>query len=720
VLLVLGLLSITLALAYAMMRTEATVQQVQRNGNHSGMARQAAMTGISVAMRKMGAADWAGVDTDVLGDLGGGMSYRVTYATGDEALTPDSPDYAEYPYRVTLTSTGMANDPADPAIQATHTVQAVVQLVRRKLVDEPSSWTSVTPYTVYQWGTGRGREGDIEFPARFEGPVFFQNAINYMLDYPNDGDDKAFHGSIDEVAILATALSGDEIEDLDEGKRSLASLMTNPAKQAISWWRLDEPAGATVAIDELGNYNGRYDGGKPGATPEPTHGGSASANFDGFDDQIDLGPVDVGGSQMTILAWFKVDSFRHSDGRILSKSTSADADDHFWMLSTINSSGHKRLRFRLKTNSEGTSTLIATSKDISAGDWVFAAAVYDGTKMRLYQDGELVGSRSKRGAMSTDPTVLAAIGNNPPASPRAKLLRDLNAMRVAGQGDFRPFSGPINAPLALTSKRNRNLLMEETDLPLHNVAQGSGTAPVAHPGDIESYQLYPGGKTYFPRALSRSIANATYEPDPKTNPLGIFKYRTEVRLRDKVTIRGTLLTYDSGVRGDVEIRGQGVKIEPVDLPRLYGDTTTYQLPSIIARDDLRVFDESSSSISGLALCWDDFEIEQCDQNVRLDFQGKLIAGEVELRARNEWDRSSTWWKERLREFLLQTRGPAAIPFFPKWLRENRDLDYKPAFVLKADPAGVSYHWHDWSRPLFVPDPDDGGLRWDLVRWRDNP
>jgi hypothetical protein len=31
-------------------------------------------------------------------------------------------------------------------------------------------------------------------------------------------------------------------------------------------------------------------------------------------------------------------------------------------------------------------------------------------------------------------------------------------------------------------------------------------------------------------------------------------------------------------------------------------------------------------------------------------------------------------------------------------------------------GGVQPHWHDWSQPLFQPDPSDGGLRWEVVRW----
>ena len=51
---------------------------------------------------------------------------------------------------------------------------------------------------------------------------------------------------------------------------------------------------------------------------------------------------------------------------------------------------------------------------------------------------------------------------------------------------------------------------------------------------------------------------------------------------------------------------------------------------------------------------------------------------------------------------------------------DADDDLAASIVVRPDPAGVSYHWLDWSQPLFVLHPDDGGLKWDLIEWQDNP
>ena len=99
---------------------------------------------------------------------------------------------------------------------------------------------------------------------------------------------------------------------------------------------LDEGAGV-VAGDASGNGN---DGSLVnGAAFEATTGdGSAFAvRFDGVDDFIDLGPLDVNGTGLTLAAWFRADSFpgRSKDPRLISKATGTAANDHVFMLSTI-------------------------------------------------------------------------------------------------------------------------------------------------------------------------------------------------------------------------------------------------------------------------------------------------------------------------------------------------------------------------------------------------
>ncbi len=150
-----------------------------------------------------------------------------------------------------------------------------------------------------------------------------------------------------------------------------------------------------------------------------------SVLLDGDGDYIDLGTFDItkadGGptNEMTISLWFNSNELANAEGgcsglsdcRLLSKSTSTSAADHWWMLSTVLDGGTEKLRFRLKTDTAGTTTtLIATSGTVSEGVWHHAAAVYSGTFMRLYLDGTFVGSVGKNGNVSRDDSVPVWVG----------------------------------------------------------------------------------------------------------------------------------------------------------------------------------------------------------------------------------------------------------------------------------------------------------------------
>jgi hypothetical protein len=105
----------------------------------------------------------------------------------------------------------------------------------------------------------------------------------------------------------------------------------------------------------------------------------------------------------------------------------------------------------------------------------------------------------------------------------------------------------------------------------------------------------------------------------------------------------------------------------------------------------------------------------------LAHNGKVFCRKLALEGRNEWVHSESWWQERLTEFLNQwlTAGVTPNPYFPEYLR-SRSLPPEPLTVIKSASTPVTYHWHNWTGPLFVPHQNDGGLRWNLIDWRENP
>ena len=141
-------------------------------------------------------------------------------------------------------------------------------------------------------------------------------------------------------------------------------------------------------------------------------------SFDGVNDYVNMGNLDIPGSALTLMGRVRADNLANCaayDCRIISKAAGTATDDHYFMVSPIQVGSEIRLRFRLKTNGI-TSTLVASSGDLQNNVWVHFAAVYDGENMLLYQDGVLVGSLPKTGNIDTDNSVALWLGGNPPAA----------------------------------------------------------------------------------------------------------------------------------------------------------------------------------------------------------------------------------------------------------------------------------------------------------------
>ena len=51
--------------------------------------------------------------------------------------------------------------------------------------------------------------------------------------------------------------------------------------------------------------------------------------------------------------------------------------------------------------------------------------------------------------------------------------------------------------------------------------------------------------------------------------------------------------------------------------------------------------------------------------------------------------------------------------------ESSGLDPESLLTIRPESIPVAYHWHNWDQPVYVPHPDDEGLRWHLLEWTDN-
>ncbi|MCP5120705.1 MAG: hypothetical protein GY953_58675, partial [bacterium] len=212
-----------------------------------------------------------------------------------------------------------------------------------------------------------------------------------------------------------------------------ATSMADPSKKATAVGTLKPPVGTSdpdalveLPLDEgAGTVAGDASGmGNDGVLVNGsvfdanTGDGSASAvRFDGVNDSIDLGVLDVNGIGLTLATWFNADSFPGSlsDSRLISKASGTAANDHVFMLSTIKQDSAVRLRARVRVGGS-TKTLFASSGDLAAGVWWHAALTYDGVALRLYLDGIEVGSTPLSGAVDVDPSKAVAVGAQPPGA----------------------------------------------------------------------------------------------------------------------------------------------------------------------------------------------------------------------------------------------------------------------------------------------------------------
>ncbi len=180
VLVVLALVSIALAMSFAIMRSQMTGVQVQANNARSDQARAAAYAGLSAAMRAMRLTEWTGVGTTLSASTNATDSYSVNFIAGDTSLTAGASDYSNLPYRVTLLSTGTSVDPAQPSLSSTYQVQAVLRLIPRQTSTAPSNWSTLLSYTLYQLTYSSFY---LAVPCHIEGPVRLQSALNLADAY---------------------------------------------------------------------------------------------------------------------------------------------------------------------------------------------------------------------------------------------------------------------------------------------------------------------------------------------------------------------------------------------------------------------------------------------------------------------------------------------------------------------------------------------------------
>ena len=135
--------------------------------------------------------------------------------------------------------------------------------------------------------------------------------------------------------------------------------------------------------------------------------------------------------------WIKASNFNNPpEGRIISKASGIEAQQHYFLLSTAYNRGAVRLRARLKINGT-TRTVFADSGEIHLNQWTHVAASFDGNTIRLFQNGAQVGLLSAPGKIDRNSSIPVWLGANPPVvkdRPFAGEIRELKIISSALTG----------------------------------------------------------------------------------------------------------------------------------------------------------------------------------------------------------------------------------------------------------------------------------------------
>jgi hypothetical protein len=169
----------------------------------------------------------------------------------------------------------------------------------------------------------------------------------------------------------------------------------------VTYYSFEEDPAFAGVIDHTGHgYHGTCDA-TACPTPVPTASGMA-ARFDGVDDRIRVPFVDSGRwSELTVTAWVRPRSSDPTTPQyIVGKPFGTGTLNSFGLYFYGWASSDQQLNFAIADVSNADRVTRSPPGDPNV--WVFLAGTFDGSTIRLYAEGEELGSLGRPGAMSFD------------------------------------------------------------------------------------------------------------------------------------------------------------------------------------------------------------------------------------------------------------------------------------------------------------------------------
>ena len=301
--------------------------------------------------------------------------------------------------------------------------------------------------------------------------------------------------------------------------------------------------------------------------------------------------------------------------------------------------------------------------------------------------------------------------DNPGSTSWIRYLSDLYSMRSGGYSDYRPFIGSVSYVSGAIDGTNMSALTTYLHTSTSTLALNQAKSDWVQPSGFSTYQIYPGGPTYTIPTVTNNLQSVTLGPNPMTNPLGIFYYNGDLTIKNAVTITGSLFC-----KGNLTLDGNNIQFQAVELPGFFGAGNSVRLPAIICNNLTVNSTVSSGSIKGLIAVFSTLTIAKASQTQTIPITGRIISKVFYIKERTPWD--TTNWP--LLYSIYWTYYRLSIPYFPVYMSGSPGLNYQPLLTINPDTTSITYHWPTPNSSVFLVNPSDGALRWEVVKWAENP
>jgi len=216
-------------------------------------------------------------------------------------------------------------------------------------------------------------------------------------EWDNSTASNYFDGKIDEVRIWNDVRTETEI------RQNMYRELPDPASETnlVAYYKFNETSGTTLS-DSKGSNTGTLTnmaGNEWQASPA-MFGPKNALDFDGTDDFVNCGTINLSSSPITLECWVNTDVFQSVSpfiSSIIGTETESDA-----ALLRFGDGGLAPNKVQFVLQIGASQTKLDGATELAVNTWYHLAGVYDGSKMKIYINGKLDISKDQTGDITSD------------------------------------------------------------------------------------------------------------------------------------------------------------------------------------------------------------------------------------------------------------------------------------------------------------------------------